>query len=316
MSVDKLEQIFFPSASRRYKEIRKSKKRFVYYTTAETARKILLDKEIWMRNATTMNDFSEVEYGIRCLRFALQSENGRSFSAVLDRWLPGSYETLVKRFDSWLPSMRLDTYLACVSEHHDSEDKYGRLSMWRAYGGDAGVALVLNSGAFVGESDALHAYSSPVEYVSELEFSTRLQELTNGMSQNAALISTYDKEMVLDRIFAAFRFAVLSTKHPGFLEEREWRVIYSPSFLNSPRIRREIEVVRGIPQTVCKIPLADIPEEGLVGLSMPSLVDRIIIGPSLYPMMLGRAFQELLTNAGVPDAGNRIFLSDIPLRRA
>src|ERR1700756_4074915 len=34
-----------------------------------------------------------------------------------------------------ISEFRLNTYIACVSEHLDSEDQNGRLSMWRAFGG-------------------------------------------------------------------------------------------------------------------------------------------------------------------------------------
>lgn len=37
----------------------------------------------------------------------------------------------------------LHSYITCFSEHLESEDKYGRLSMWRGYGKGTGIALVL-----------------------------------------------------------------------------------------------------------------------------------------------------------------------------
>ena len=36
------------------------------------------------------------------------------------------------------------------------------------------------------------------------------------------------RETVSASAFNMLRFAVLCTKHPGFLEEREWRIIASP----------------------------------------------------------------------------------------
>jgi hypothetical protein len=73
-------------------------------------------------------------------------------------------------------------------------------------------------------------------------------------------------------------------------------------------------VIRGVPQPVYKIPLQNITEINLVA-AIPELFDRIIIGPTQYPLALGEAFQELLTEAGVKDPENKICISDIPLRR-
>ena len=38
--------------------------KFAYYTTADIAKKILEKKEIWLRNAHVMNDYSELSYGL------------------------------------------------------------------------------------------------------------------------------------------------------------------------------------------------------------------------------------------------------------
>ena len=44
------------------------------------------------------------------------------------------------------------------------------------------------------------------------------------------------------------------------------------------------------------------------------LVNRVIIGPSRFPYVLADAFVALLEAAGVTDAGDKVFVSDIPLR--
>jgi hypothetical protein len=110
------------------------------------------------------------------------------------------------------------------------------------------------------------------------------------------------------------RFAVLSTKHPGFAEEREWRILYSPTTEPSKHLTKDIQVVGGVPQPIFKIPLRDIPEAGIAA-AIPKLLDRIIIGPTQYPLAQYEAFFELLTEAGVQDPGAKLHISDIPLRR-
>lgn len=72
--------------------------------------------------------------------------------------------------------------------------------------------------------------------------------------------------------------------------------------------------IRGVPQNVYKIPLKDIPEEGLVGIEPVSLIDRIIMGPSQFPFEIAEIFFEKLRNIGAKDPGSLVQISGIPLR--
>lgn len=66
---------------------------------------------------------------------------------------------------------------------------------------------------------------------------------------------------------------------------------------------------------VVKFKLENAPDEGLVGLALPELLDRIIIGPCEFPVVIFRAFRQLLSDRNVPDLQNKIIISDIPLRQ-
>ena len=50
-----LERIFMPLAHSKRDKIRKQGGRFVHYTSAENAVKIITSQRIWMRNARCMN---------------------------------------------------------------------------------------------------------------------------------------------------------------------------------------------------------------------------------------------------------------------
>jgi hypothetical protein len=186
--------------------------------------------------------------------------------------------------------------------------------MWRAYGSVARVGIVVKSLPFLSPSDALKAYTHPVAYRSRDAFDREFSEYVQGLSENASLIESLPEEEVFAHIFAEFRSAILCTKHPGFWEEREWRVIYSPTYEKSERLVQDIQSIAGIPQPICKIPLRDVAEEGLVGIEIPTLVDRIIIGPTQFPVAMYEAFVSLLTQAGMQDAHEKVCVSDIPLR--
>jgi hypothetical protein len=76
----------------------------------------------------------------------------------------------------------------------------------------------------------------------------------------------------------------------------------------------ETEIIRGVPQIVCKLPIQGPPPADLAGLDIPHMLDRIIIGPTQYPWPMYEAFVMALTDAGIPDAGSRLVVSDIPIR--
>jgi hypothetical protein len=307
--------VFYPHAVQRMTDIGETGCRFVHYTTASVALSIIENRSVWMRKASLMNDFSETEHGLECLSYVYRREHGTKLKAVLRELNPALPSELEQLFDGWQPRFRADTYMTCVSEHLTHEDGLGRLSMWRAYGGSTGVAVVLNNAAFLSPSDALRAYTSPVIYAKPDEFEPYFAQLVGTISSSRELLLRLGSESVKGYLFDAFRYAALSTKHPGFREEREWRVIHSPSYEPSDRLERSIEVVRGTPQFVYKIPLADIPEEDFYGASPPDLIDHIIIGPTDHPEPIREVLISLLQNAGVGDAEDRVLISDIPLRQ-
>ncbi|WP_210209463.1 DUF2971 domain-containing protein [Notoacmeibacter ruber] len=309
-------QIFFPTAFHKTVKAINEGTRFVHYTSAGAMVGMLrATKGIWLRNAALMNDFSEIEHGRTCLTYAWDhSEIGKRFKGIVEEIAPGTIAQLENTLNHWLPSFSSKTYLASLSEHDVSEDTLGRLSMWRAYGGETGIAIVLNGGVFLRPSDAIHAYTSPVAYLHEEEFAERLGEIADNMHQNAPMLRELGADGIYAYLFDTFRFALLCTKHPGFKEEREWRIVYSPELASSDRIKKSVELVRGVPQFVHTIPFKDYPNEGFYGAELPQLVDRVIVGPTEFPLQVREAIVSLLEEAGIEDAAQKVFCSTIPLR--
>ncbi len=310
---DTLTKIFMPHAHEQKDRVSRENKRFVHYTSAEAAKHILINKQIWLRNASAMNDFMEVQHGFQCLKKAWDGEVGSEFKAALNNISPSLSDDLVKRFDSWFHYIKFETYLLCVSEHEANEDKHGRLSMWRGYGATSSVAFVMNTPVFFGRA-SLAAISSPVAYLSDSDFEKQFKILVEKIKEGTPFLKSIDRNLVLSSAFQSLRLASVCTKHPGFSEEKEWRVIYCPKLSASPYIEQAYESLHGAPQIIHKIPLKAIPEANYQGAEIAALIDRIIIGPSQYPMVLYQAFVELLTNAGVADAATKVITSDIPIR--
>lgn len=312
---DRLTHIFFPHIEHKKQEVMSAGCRFVYYTTADTATKILKSRQIWLRNTAVMNDYSEVQYGFQCLNDAYKTEPGKNFNTALNTCFQGLADEVRNLFNSWLPIIFNDTYVTCVSQHLPEEDQHGRLSMWRAYGCGTGIALVINGAVMFGNTQVLQVFSSPVSYERPETVAEQLNRIADNISRDADFLRNVGREVVKSTVFNMFLFGILCTKHPGFHEEREWRAIASPRIYQTPHCTFSIEVIHGTPQQVLKLDLKNHAEQGLVGLAIPELIDRIIIGPCQFPAIIRGAFLELLQEAGVPDASKKIVVSDIPLRQ-
>lgn len=295
--------------------------RFAHYTSADAAMKIINTKRMWMRNTTCMSDYSEVQHGYRMLRsFFTNEENADRFKSALNACAPGVAQEAIHLFDQWwgtLPvGIGFNTYISSISLHAEDEDQHGRLSMWRAFGGDsaARVALVLRLTKVDSADGALKLLFSPVAYLTEQQVHAVINEIIGNVRTNYPFLKLVDRQMLLGTIFLTLLAGVTCLKHRGFHEEQEWRAIYSPKRDPSPLMESSIEVIRGIPQTVYKIPLDAAVDTALSPLDFSRLFDRLIIGPSPYPWAMYEAFVAALRQAGVSDAAERVFVSDIPIR--
>jgi hypothetical protein len=203
--------------------------------------------------------------------------------------------------------------MICVSEHKADEDAIGRLSMWRAYGQPNGIGVVFNATPFHNSSDAIQTFSHPVFYLSDQEIKELFTRIVNSVCSVDA-VAAMSKEDLKSYVYNMLETFSLGLKHPGFREECEWRVVHRPGAASSERVSCSVQTVRGVPQRVYSLPLKNGEEEGLRGLAIPDLLDRIIVGPCQHPFIIREALVDQLTSVGVVDAHSRVIVSDIPLR--
>jgi hypothetical protein len=182
--------IFFPYTAKKRLEFQDAQRSFIYYTTASTALKALKSREIWMRLTGVMNDHSEVQHGLNCLSTALSPSTSACQQLVssLNGCFQDLYQEVRNQFEEWVPSIFSDTFITCISEHYREDRDYGKLSMWRAYGGNAGVAFVLRSNVFFLETQALAAYTVPVLYANPEDIQATLLEIAQNILNNTAYV--------------------------------------------------------------------------------------------------------------------------------
>jgi hypothetical protein len=294
----------------------KPKARLAYYTSADTALKIVRDRELWLRDCRCMTDFNEVWVGIRNVEEYL-SYRSDAFQSAVDACHPGSSAWIVHQFGSLAPSLWANTHLMCLSVHDPkndgSEDQFGRLSMWRAYGRDHGAAIIFKT-PHEGISDQLSVYLNPVIYSHTLW--PELDQLVSNLIQYRSLFSKLTAQEFNGWLLAALATYAVCLKHSGFHEELEWRlavmpVLYRPSsFLKSSP-----ETLDGVPQTVWKLNLAAASSAGVPGLTHVDLFDRILIGPTAFSAPISEQFRTALNLVGFPNSYQSVHETRIPLRR-
>ena len=269
-----------------------------------------------MRNTTCMSDYLEVQHGFDILnKFFSDKAKTATFIAALDACVPNAAQEAINFFNQWWKDIRFSTYVTSISEHDDREDLHGRLSMWRAFGGSAvRVALVLKVPEVSQGSLALNLLFSPVAYLTEDEAHAVIREVIQNIGVNCTFLKSVDRAVIVQTVFYMLMAAVTCLKHEGFREEREWRAIYTPKLCPSSLMESSIELVGGVPQVVYKLPLDATVSSNLADLDFSRIFDRLIIGPSSFPWVMFEAFSSELVKAGVPDAAQRVWNSNIPIR--
>jgi Protein of unknown function (DUF2971) len=295
--------------------------KFVHYTSADAALKILRTKRLWMRNTLCMGDYREIQYGHDMTLYAFNNENGKlreEFIAAVDSCSPGIARKAIDQFDENWAFIQRGTYVVCLSEHDQSENQHGRLSMWRAFApASARVAIVIALPYFTSVSEKIRVIFSPVGYLDQNRVSDELRRVIKNIQDNTEFLKTQVSEVDLSAwIFTMLLAGVTSLKHEGFHEEKEWRGIYCPLVLGGPTeiMKPELQVIGGIPQKVYELPLCKTVSPVLESIDLTKIIDRVILGPSQYSYPMYEAFVDALAEIGVPDPAKRVAISGIPIR--
>jgi hypothetical protein len=279
--------------------------------------KILRSSEIWFSNPLFMNDMQEMRFGLNegsriFAKAELQKRaGGTDARAAL---LQHAFSHYFQYFDN---QEAFDTYVFCLSEH-DPVNTDGILSMWRGYGQHgSGAALVFDTAkiTWVPTSPLIVA---PVSYASDAD---RLLQLEGLLDQWAEI--TEQAELPDDKLYLAASAALytiktyaLTTKHKGFSEEAEWRVIYFPDRDLAGALKPFLGYhigVRGV-EPKLKYPVGHIANVSAPDLALERILERIILGPSVSSPLAKRSVERMLETIMKPDYKNLLHTSGIPLR--
>ncbi|HEY1838183.1 MAG TPA: DUF2971 domain-containing protein, partial [Rhizomicrobium sp.] len=206
----------------------------------------------------------------------------------------------------------------CASEHvRDNDD--GVLSMWRGYGGNGkGVAIVFDTGQINVAPGLTPLVIAAVRYASSDQ---RQQHLTK-YCENAANVlkanAIADDKIYLAAyaLFERIKLFALFTKHKGFDEEHEWRIVYRHEFDQSKLYEQMFGYnigARGV-EPKLKFKVSPIPGATADDLSLEKIVCRIILGPTTSSVLARMSVQRMLNLLKRPLLAERVAVSSIPLR--
>lgn len=288
-----------------------------HYTSVSTLEKIVSTDQVWLSNPLYMNDLEELRFGMNAGADDFRSSQHLAQvceSSEKHAFLVKTFDELFSNYDS---NHVLDTYVMCLSEHTPGKND-GLLSMWRGYGANGnGVAIVFDT-AKLEPSEASPFIVGRVRYKNHPE---RLEWIDKTLRQLAQVLSRAELSeenlsLAAHVFIERLKLFALFTKHDGFAEEQEWRIVYmnerDPQGLMSPMFGYAI-TGRGV-EPKLKLEFSKVSQVLGSGVSLESLVDLIILGPSISSVLSENSVRRMLTVAGQADLAGFVTASSIPYR--
>ncbi len=274
--------------------------------------------ELWFSNPLYMNDMEELRFGILEGAQAFR-QHGLIRSACNS---PERYELLLNEFEHQLNRFSnehaFDTYVFCLSEHDSEKDTDGLLSMWRGYGSNGNGAAIIFDTAQMNYSEGSPLIISKVSYASQNDrrqwIGAKFTEFANLLSKN----NVPDDKLFLPvhALFERIKIFSIFTKHRGFSEEREWRVVYLRERDATHKMDEMLHYAIGRNGIEPKLKFKIKPIDGLTkdDFSLEKIVYQIILGPSVSSPLAVSSVKRMLEKLGKLELAKKLIASTTPLR--
>ena len=300
--------------------IRQSLESLAHYTSIEVLEKILSTDEIWFSAPQFMNDLHELSYGMEQGAKTFFQYSDFSRKATDDAEFATKIKNQFARFMyEYHTSHNSSIYVLCFSDHTAGPPD-GQLSMWRAYGGKGkGAALVFNTSILRERTDSVLLIAK-VKYEPLHERINSIAKMIQRWAVAVRVINPAPTDenaaAAAQALFVSNKLLALITKHVGFEEEKEWRLIYIENHDRKLILRSRIGNFigpRGL-EPKLKMPIKPLPLDPPENWTFDSALDKIILGPGMSEKLHRRAFEEMLKRFGKHSFKSKIQFSTIPLR--
>jgi Protein of unknown function (DUF2971) len=292
-----------------------------HYTSLDVLEKIMQTNEIWFSNPLFMNDHQEMRFVLfEALKVIAELQNDKdalSLAGGVQNFtkISSAFHNAFQNFDI---NHALDVYVFCLSKYDPENQRDGLLSMWRGYGANGeGAALVFNTGfvTLVPESPLLIV---EVQYANDSERRAWLHKTFHQLL--SVIASHHITEQNLMAIgFNLFQLALvfsLTSKHPGFREEQEWRVIYLPDRdpFGLMKDRRSYLRRNNRLEPKLRFPIEPLKIEPRQTWTFDSIVERVVLGPTHSSFAGAMLARRMFTALGKPGFASKVWVSEIPYR--
>ena len=262
-----------------------------HYTTSGGLIGIVSSQRLWATNALYLNDASEISYGYGIICNYVRT--------TCERTEDSGYGVFLQQAERMMddpngPSR--DCYVTCFCESGDL------LSQWRAYGSRGGGYAIGFSTPEIGMNFAappnfflrkvIYESAKQEEVVGRVLRSTyeAYKSLTEGKPKDEAeSIRVILWHFLQDHLHDL----MLGFKHPGFAEEREWRLVEPFHAIERDAHLDRVKFRADASGIVPYVELDISPAAGVNTAKLP--MNRVCLGPALHPALSKRAVTMMLS---------------------
>ena len=288
-----------------------------HYTSIDALEKILRTDEIWFSNPLYMNDLEEIRFGI------LKGQQYFLESTVIKDALGSSerqqlfYDSFDLYFTEYLDKHAFDSYVFCFSEHKlDKPD--GLLSMWRGYGGNGNGAAIVLDAAKIEPMEYSPLIFRPVIYGSYNKRTAWFEKCASKLANILICQNIPDDKIYLTSaaLFDRLKVFALLSKHDGFDEEDEWRLVYMADWDHDGRLKTMLDYSceNNSIQPKLKFKVTHIDGVTSQDLSLSKIMHSILLGPCGSSPLNTASVGRMLEKIGKPELKKLLVASSIPFR--
>jgi len=290
-----------------------------HYSSIANIENIISSKEIWLSNPLLMNDIEELRYGLVEAKDRFYNNNAIKKTCKNNDEYQKLLEIFNQNFDAFESNNAIDTYVFCLSNYNEEKNKDGLLSMWRGYGADGSGAAIIFDTSKIDANESSPFVFRKVDYLTREERIVKIDQKFDEFSDILKNNAFSDKELHEGVFYLFDRILLLSlfTKHRGFAEEQEWRIVY----IKHRDIQNTYEKYCGYEiknqkhiEPKLKLPIKPLTEYDSKDFSLEKIIDKIILGPSISQEMTLLVVKRMLEQHKMTQLRNRVFFSDIPYR--
>jgi hypothetical protein len=294
-----------------------------HYTSLQNVENILVSGKIWLSNPLLMNDLEEVRFGLHHGLDIVRASDSLSDALGTDQRRRTFHQAIDEEFETYGSEIVHDLYVTCFCVH-EREDGDGLLSMWRGYGNRGKGAAIVFDTSVLPLPETTPMILGPVWYGTEEQRKTKITEKVNEVAAfiRANMVpDEYVGSLAVEFFERLCLFSVF-TKHIGFREENEWRLVYWKSrdqrdSDNAPVFyEKYFDYFNGADgiQPKLKLPVDELLKAMDPDLSLLDLVHSIIIGPTSASPLVEKSVARMLKNIGKPNLIEKVRSSTIPFR--